>query len=168
MSKRPKKDSMASIDPERIFELLQSLDQKVTDYQKTMSEAVSRISGLEAGHRAGTEANNHFWSTTWPAEQKMLNMMDERIRSLEQSRATYEKVDKLEARIVELGNKLDEKLNDVASRRSVEKLESRLGPLEKAETTTTAKFTITAAIFTVLGSTLVSAVVSALIRHFVG
>jgi chromosome segregation ATPase len=161
----PKK-TMASIDNERIFELLQGLDKKVDSYQQTMAEALSRVAGLEASSRAQNEASNRFWATTWPAEQKMLSMMEERIRILEQERATSEKVDKLEQRLISISDKIDVKLEAVASKSEADKLAERLEHLEKSSIVDTTRFKLTNAVLTFIGSTVVSVLIGSLMHHF--
>jgi chromosome segregation ATPase len=117
-------ESEVTIDNARIFDLLQSLNAKVEDYQKLMADTQARVSGLEAAFRGQTELSNRFWTTTWPDQQKLAQVTEERVRLLERERASAEKVESMDRRVNEIEKVL-------LSRTDGDAFDVRLNHLEK-------------------------------------
>ncbi|WNM70133.1 hypothetical protein [Myxococcus phage Mx1] len=131
-------------DNERIFELLQTVDGKLTGLQTTMADAMARISSLEAWRNSTQENVNRFWATTWPAEQKLISVLEERLRQVEREQLRADRVEALEANAKE-----DSK-----------ELASRVRELEVAK----AKHGTGMAVLAVIGSAAVSALVSFFVK----
>lgn len=122
-----KSKGMASIDNSQIFELLQSLNLKVDEQQRTLADTQSRVAGLEAAIRAQTDASNRSSSTT-----------EDRLQRLERERALQ---------------------------KDLENIEFRTTVLEKSETISAGKVTLTYGIFSLVGSGAISAIVAYAMKH---
>lgn len=164
----PKKFTPMS-DQKLIIEMLQSLLSRSEQSQKDMAEVQSRIASIEASARSQAENNNRFWTTTWPAEQRTVQLLEERIRLLEQDRVTSEKVEKLETSVM---NKMLELSKNVPTKHDVEKIDTIVGNLadrmvevEKKETADSTKSKMVFGVLALLGSSIVSVLIHALFKH---
>jgi hypothetical protein len=143
---------------ERVYELLQTLDKKLDSFQQTQADTQSRLTGVEVELRSQADANNRFWTLTWPTEQKAGILLEERIRLLEREKAHSERVDRMEARINDVER-------NAAEAASLTKLDERLSGLEKVAVTTSTKFNLTNNILALIGSGVVSILVTGLMRY---
>jgi hypothetical protein len=107
------------------------MDRRFTGKLDSISEAVSNlksdVSGLNTWRDSQQQADQLFWTQTWPAEQTRLFTYEQRLRAMEAQQASFNKLDVMEKRLEQIATKLEE----AGTKKNAEDLDKRVTALEK-------------------------------------
>lgn len=63
-----------------------------------------RVANVESRQESSQREADRWWSQTWPNHEKVIESLEGRLRSAEQTRATQQKIDDLETRLRDVEN----------------------------------------------------------------
>lgn len=122
---------MDDLQIQRIFNTLADMDRRFSDKLDSISENVSNlksdVSGLNTWRDTKQQADQLFWTQTWPAEQTRLFTYEQRLRAMEAQQGAFNKLDVVEKKVEHISEKLERSV----PKKTTDDLEKRVNALEK-------------------------------------
>lgn len=116
---------------DRIFNTLADMDRRFTGKLDSISENVSNlksdVSGLNVWRDHQQQADQLFWTQTWPTEQTRLFAYEQRLRAMEAQQGAFNKLDIVEKKV----EHISERLESSVPKKTTDDLEKRVTALEK-------------------------------------